>query len=318
MSFANVDDQSQPSWNSMEMTLDEIKFVMLDNYERNGDLDVATWVSRKPEYREEIIDFWLWMKDASFASEIDGEQLPSAHVRVAEDALRNACLAVNFGPQWLEASVQSEADDVVELGKKLEPIRTNIRAPSGKAPIAFRKAAITSWVVSVLQKHRSPVTRLAVQKTTYVLEASMNLGVFSDHDRKPLGPYDYKARYKDAEPIALKKGWLTISGSELHAPKDAIEACRYAARYLRSQDIAERLIVYLSHFSDAELETLATVHSIAKASGLVEHSVSADAVRRELALTKEWRAKVRRKNFSLVCLDAALNQLRALRLLPRS
>ena len=103
--------------------------------------------------------------------------------------------------------------------------------------------------------------RALKQKATYLLECAMSLGVFREHGRKTLGPYDSAARYKDAEPIACKKGWLEVEGSTLRVPAGTDDWRRFAGRYLRSESLAKRFVDYLARFSDAELETMATVHS---------------------------------------------------------
>ena len=143
----------------------------------------------------------------------------------------------------------------------------------------------------------------------------MTLGVFVEHGRKALGPYDYKARYKDAEPIAVKKQWLEVLGTTLRAADDLSEVGRFVGRYVRSQELAERLVTYLSRLSDEELETLATVHWSAREIAQAQRPVTPRDVREALALTLEWRDKVHRASFSLDRIDAALRRLRKLRLL---
>lgn len=299
---------------SMADTAERIKFELLSEYDRTGKVDITIWVNRYPSHRDEIIDFWLWARGTRVSPEERAGPFDSVDADITEESLRNACLAVNFGPQWLSAAVDPESTDLERLGMELESLREKSGQKS-KAPVAFRKAVVYTWVVSRLQKKRPSVSRLAVQKTTYLLEWAMGLGIFAEHDRKPLGPYDYKARYKDAEPIARKKGWLTITGTNLRAAADLSEVDRSAARYLRSGKLAGELLDSLAGCSDSQLETLATVHWTGRELAGGDHEMSIDAIERALASTPEWRDKLSRENFSPARLRDAVAFLRKLRLI---
>lgn len=310
-------DRAEPTLDSsMADTAERIKFELLSEYARTGKIDITTWVSRYPSHRDEIIDFWLWARGTRVSPEERAGPFDSVDADITEESLRNACLAVNFGHQWLSPAVDPEPSDVEKLGIELESIRQKPGQKS-KAPVAFRKAVVYTWVVSRLQKKRPNVSRLAVQKTTYLLEWALGLGIFVQHDRKPLGPYDYKARYKDAEPIALKKGWLTIAGTNLRAADDLSEVDRSAGRYVKSASLATQLLDCLSAYSDSQLETLATVHWTIRELADSDRDLSIDSIERGLAATPEWRDKLSRANFSADRLREAVAFLQKLRLIAR-
>ncbi|MDP9201603.1 MAG: hypothetical protein M3P26_06680 [Gemmatimonadota bacterium] len=300
----------------MADTAERIKFELLSEYDRTGKLDITTWVNRYPAYRDEIIDFWLWARGTRVSPEERAGPFDSIDADITEESLRNACLAVNFGPQWLSAAVEPDAIDVDKLGTELESIRQK-PVQKSKAPVAFQKAVVYTWVVSRLQKKRPSVSRLAVQKTTYLLEWALDLGIFVEHGRKPLGPYDYKARYKDAEPIAVKKGWLTLTGANLRAADDLSEVDRSAGRYVKSAKLADQLLDCLSDYSDSQLETLATVHWTIRELGGGDRDLSIDVIERALASTPEWRDKLSRANFSPGRLHEAVAFLQRLRLIAK-
>ena len=313
-SFTMQERQEPLLDSSMADTAERIKFDLLFEYDRTGKVDITSWVNRYPSHRDEIIDFWLWARGTRVSPEERAGPFESVDADITEESLRNACLAVNFGPQWLSAAVDPESIDVEKLGMELESIRQKPGQKS-KAPVAFRKAVVYTWVVSRLQKRRPDVSRLAVQKTTYLLEWALGLGIFVEHGRKPLGPYDYKARYKDAEPIAQKKGWLTITGTNLRATDNLSEVDRSAARYVRSEKLAGQLLDYLSDFSDSQLETLATVHWTVREIAGDGREISIDVIERALASTPEWSDKLSRANFSSSPLREAVAFLRKLRLI---
>jgi hypothetical protein len=150
---------------------------------------------------------------------------------------------------------------------------------------------------------------------TYLLEHAMALGIFTEHDRKPFGPYDYKSRYRDAEPIAKKKGWLKVGGSTLRAVDDVSAIEGYAKSYLRSEDTASQFIERLVHFSDNELEVLATVHWTASELMSASQSVSPESVAAALAKSTDWSPKLERRYFTVARINEAIDFLQRLRLL---
>jgi hypothetical protein len=307
----------EPIKDSMEDAIEQIRIALLAEYDLVGSVDVAAWVARFPTYRDEIIDYWLWVRGTPRSTEMMSGPFTAMDPDVAENAFKDACLAVNLGRQWLEAPLDPSLAAVREMGLALEALRAKPRATGGKAPVQFRKAVVWTWVVSVLQTQRARVSRLAVQKVTYILDCAMDLGIFTEHGRKPLGPYDYKARYKDAEPIAVKKAWLKVRGATFLAAEDLSEVRRFVGRYLRSQDLAERLINYLGNLPDEELETLATVYWSSKELVEAGRPMSAEEVREVLARIDEWRTKLDRPNFSIARVSLALQRLKELRLIPQ-
>jgi hypothetical protein len=290
---------------------------ILVEYEDVGSVDIARWVERYPALRDEIIDFWTWLKGSPRVREADVGPFAPAVLDIAEEALRNATLSINLGSQWLEPAVDSDRDAAREaLGVQLEVLRRQPWRIAGKASTAFRKAVVWTWVASIIQTRRSRVTRLGVQKATYLLENAMELKVFVEHEQKPLGPYDHRARYADAEPIAIGKGWLKISGASFRIDDNLAELRTYLPRYVRSQHLANAFIEHLAAFSDSELETLATVHWLAKDIILAGRPLTVANVEATLSQSKEWRPKLDRPNFSRVRIGEALTELTKLRLVP--
>lgn len=297
----------------MAETLDLIKLELLSQYESSGRIDIAEWVRRHPAYREELIDFWMWLKGTRGSQADAPEPLDPWEVKTYEESLKDACLAVTFGREWLKPAVDRESGRLDTLADELEAIRR--QPPRARDPrLAFRKAVVCTWVVARLQQTRPRVTRLAVQKVTYLLEQAMSLGIFVEHDRKPLGPYDSKARYKDAEPIACKKGWLQVTGTTLRASENLAALNRFLPAYVRAEEVAARLVDHLTRFSDDQLETLATTHWIARELEGAKNEVTVASVARGLAKTAEWKAKLVRRNFTEDSLGEALSFLRQLRL----
>lgn len=295
--------------------IEQIEFEMLSEYERAGTLDVAEWTRRYPDHRNEILDFWVWLKGTPRLEDFGTAPESQVRDRIGEDALEQATLAVTLGRQWLEDAVEDEAEEEEHLGRELEGIRHKPFQQRGKASVSFRRAAVSAWVVSMLAQSRQRVSRLALQKSTYFLEHSLNLGLFTKHKKKPLGPYDHAARYKDAEPIAKDRGWLVVRGSTIYPGKAIEEAGRYAPRYLREQDLARRILNVLQGLTDAELEAWATVHSAACGLQHDRQEVSIESIRALLGRTAEWRGKLARSNFSDEGIRSALVHLARLRLL---
>lgn len=301
----------------MPETLDSVKLDLLSEYDRSGEIDIGEWVSRHPVYRADLLDFWMWVKGTreSCAEKANPtEPISAAEVEAYEKSLRDVCLAVTFGIQWLKPTLDPESTQLDALATDLECLRGKSRR-GRDSHVAFRRAVICTWVVARLQRTRPTVTRLAIQKVTYLIEQAMDLGVFVQHDRKPLGPYDRNLRYKDAEPIARKKGWLTISGTNLKATEDLSGLAKFLPSYVRSEQIAARLVDWLAVFSDDQLETLATVHWVANELKADDRAAGVETVTGVLATTPEWKAKLSRPHFSSSGIRGALYFLAQLRLI---
>src|ERR1700752_2125133 len=311
----NMSRSRRPTADPKSRDIERIKLELLGEYEREGLVDIAQWTRRFPEHREELIAYWMWLRGTPRLADIDLAQSVATHDDIAEHALNQACMAVSLGRQWLEAAVDADGDAEGKLGLEMERLRLKSFGQTGTAPKAFRRAVVYSWVVSVLGERSVRVSRLATQKATYFLERGLSLGLFTEHQRKPLGPYDHQARYKDAEPIASKKGWLRVSGSTFEAGEQSSELSRYVGRYVRSEDLARRLLAVLARVSDSELETWATVDWAGRVLSAQGHAIAAVDVRRIFSQTPEWHGKLRRQNFREAAIARAIDRLSRLRLL---
>jgi hypothetical protein len=298
-------------------TLDRIKLDLVAAFRESRDVDILALSDRFPDFSAELLDFWLWLTVAGAPADVDGGgpgplKLPlSADARAAyERAIHNSCMAVTFGSAWLEPSAEVNCDS---LAVELQAVRNSPRRAT-KAPMAFRKAAIASWIVSRLEPRRPAVSRLAVQKVCYLLEHALDLGIFLDHSKKPLGPYDHRARYSDAEPIAIKKGWIDVRGSVFRAAAENPVGVKYANGYLRSTGAAVQFVEALAGMSDSELETLATVHWISVELAKKCHVVNPRQVFLQLKESPEWKSKLTKHNFSETRVVRSLAFLKQMRI----
>lgn len=300
----------------MHKSLDLIKLDMLSEYEETGLVNISEWVNKYPTHRFELLDFWVWLKGtpSEETSPSDFEAVLKAEdIDSYKDSLRDACLAVTLGAAMLVQEVVPKKLQLETLGMDLEACRAASRVwGSGQA---FRKAVVYTWVVSRLEEKRPRVTRLAAQKVSYLLEQAMCLRIFVDHDRKPMGPYDHKIRYRDAEPLAQRKRWLEIDGTVLKTGDELGEVTKYVSAYLRSASLAARFVSHLSCRSDEELETLATVHWTCHELSDLGKVVTIDTVRSALASSDDWRSKLEKPHFNQHRIADALRLLTILRLI---
>jgi len=288
------------------------KLALLDLYERGVSVNIAEWVGRHPQHRDELLDYWMWLSSTTRLTDTQRIAVAPGE-RIAEETLQRACMSVSLGYQWLEPS--ADHGDIEEtLGYELERLRNLPETKTGRAPKPFRRAAVYAWIVSNVTKEQ--VSRLTVQKTAFLLERAMNLGLFTEHRRKRFGPYDHTARYKDAEPIASKKDWLRVQDTSLAPGDSAGEARKYAVRYLKSEKLAKQLLDILVRLSDSQLETWATVEWIAGRLAHTATAPTAEDVRAALKSMPEWSDKLGRANFTTWHIEEALSALKLLRLVP--
>ena len=284
----------------MTFTLEEAKLHIADEYERTGQVVLDPWLDRLPQAAADLLAFAFALEGSPRRADWSGRGEWIDEGAVAERALANACKGVE-GP-----SATAER----RLGGELAAIRAYPPPPhSGKAQPPFKRAAINAWVVDRLRGERPGTSRIAAQKTTYLLERSLGLGLFTEHQRMPFGPYDPTAKYKDAEPIGKQQGWILSSGYDLLAGPKIEAVYRFAPNYLRSVDLAERLVRLLAERSPWELETWATVEAAASGLAATDEPVNAQSVRAALARIPAWEAKLKRSNFSLLAIQDALEHL---------
>jgi hypothetical protein len=303
---------------AMPESLESIKLELVSEYEESAAVDIGGWIQRYPEHRMALLTFWAWLRGTPRLQE-DGEPEPNEPLDEEElefyrDSLRDACLAVTLGDTMLTGEGVPAREELAALATDLERCRSNPPRVRKRGQ-AFAKAVVYTWIVSSLEESRPRVTRLATQKVVYLLEHAMSLRVFGDHDRKPLGPYDYKSRYKDAEPLAKKKRWLVVSGAALKTGGDLTEMKRYLGSYVRSAELAARFVAYVSQLSDEELETVATVHWCARELKEKGDTATVATVCRSLADASDWKGKLERPNFSEQKIGHAIEWLRRLRLI---
>jgi len=300
----------------MSKDLEIIKFELLTACE-TGTVDIDQWIQKFPEHRNELLDFWLWARPRA---EIDRagptDMSPRSIASIRDESLHRACIAVSLGSEWLRPLAVE-----VEIDKIAQGVRQLKKQPAAKVPLnrrPFRRAVVYAWVIEQLAEVRTRVSRLATQKTTYLLESFLVLELFDTHKQKPLGPYDHVARYTDAEPIAEKKGWIEVVGSTMYVGAKASEFRQYASRYLRSTKLASTLTRWLGRLTDDQLETLATVHWTA--AGLVTNNrpLTTETVLESIEKDPSWSSKLNKANFEREHVAAALAALTALGLLARA
>lgn len=290
----------------MTFALDQAKLALADEYERTGRVALDAWLERLPQHAAELLDFAFALDDSPRRVSGSGDDEWVDEGGVAERALAHACSQL----------ARSESDVEPTLALRMAQLRSVPRPPSGgKAPPSFKRAVINAWVVEQMRREQPGVSRIAVQKTTYLLERSLDLGLFKEHQRMRFGPYDPAAKYKDAEPIGITQGWIVRSGYNLNAGPNIANVHRYASNYLPSVEVATMLVQLLAERTPWELETWATVEAVATDLQAAGESVSAASILAALGQVPAWRDKLKRPNFSPRAIDAALQHLTRLGLL---
>jgi hypothetical protein len=286
---------------------------LLMEYERGAQIDIARWISRFPDCKDDLLSYWMLLRSTP-RLQANAKKLVPPRDDVAHQALRRAVEAISLGRGWLEDSVEPESEAQTRLGARLEAVRRSPNKAGGSAPAAFRKSAVYTWVVVALSEGRGSVSRLAAQKVTHLLERGLELKLFEEHKQMPLGPYDSTARYKTAEPIAKKKGWIEVSGTQLIPGATSDAAAQYARSYVRSPSVAQDFVKLLARLTDSQLETWATVEWVARDLIAERKPFDARSIRDRLATIRTWSPKLKKPNFSEEQVSEAVAALVRLRI----
>lgn len=298
--------------------LDIAKRRLVQAFEEGSDPDLDALVRALPEHREELLDFWVILSASDREADTDVKEIPTRSLSEKEEAtIRDVCLSVSLGPEWLNKPVDEGDRTLTEVGLEMRRVRRSPDRYTGRANEHFRRAAIYAWLTyRWAGSTDSTASRMAVQKLAYLLDKGLGLGVFGKHKKHRLGPYDPTARYRDAEPIALKNRYLVSVGKyELGLGPDIEKALGMAKGYLRDAAVADAFVCSLMAVDVDEwvLETMATVHAIAVS--MRPKDVSVDAVRSVLAKDETWSRKLRRRNFTRSKIKQALHRLALLGLI---
>lgn len=282
-----------------EQRIEEARRGILAELNAIGAVDTRKWLRAYPEVAKDLLEFIIWLEP----DEAITPPTWTDEAGVAAAAFRAACDRVKA----------AQLEDLRRLSLELQEIRLRGQVDSDrKAPPQFQRASVFAWTVTTLKQRRERVSRLAAQKSVYMLEKALGLHLFEEHQRKRLGPYDSTARYKDAEPIARKKMWIQEEGTALLPGNKAAEANRYAERYLRAVELAKQLVEILASLTDDELETLATVQEVVAELSKEGRKADAEAVKQRIAEIPEWAGKLVRRNFHDRDIARALHQVTAL------
>jgi hypothetical protein len=295
----------------MNYGVEDLKQEMLAEYEEHGHVDIQSWLVRVPDLSEELIDFAFWLEDSPREQEfVATHQVVTDDSGVAEKALRS-------GLHRLAEAVEEEER---RLAKVLAQERQVVaqRRGGGKARPPFRRAAVQTWVFDQLRGNHERVSRFVTQKTVYLVERALNLGLFISYQKMKAGPYDPHLRYQDAEPIALKQGWLAAEGWDLVAGKNIKHVYKYAPSYLGGGQGVRDFIQFLAQMPPWDLETWTTVDTTVRELIGRKEAVTPENIRAILAASPEWKAKLSKQHFSAKRIALAIDHLTRLGLLPET
>lgn len=287
---------------------------LLLEYERGSDIEISQWLSRYPAIRDELLDYWIWLRRTPRLESLTASA-PDAHDRVAKEELERAVEAISLGTGWLDDAVDADDNEEILLGRRIDELRSVPQQSGGTANAPFKKAAVYAWVALSITDERGSATRLSAQKVTHLLERALDLGLFEDHKQMRLGPYDSSARYRDAEPIAKRQGWLAIHGTVLKPGPSSTKVSGYACRYVRDDRVARDLVQVLARLSDPELETWATVEWVMRELIADGAKFDATSIRARLAAIPAWAPKLKKPNFAPARVAAASESMLRLRII---
>ena len=295
-------------------TFVEARRKLMLEYEQGAEIETSQWLSRYPMIRDELLDYWTWLRRTP---RLDTLRTVAADPRdfVAKEALHRAVEAISLGAAWLDDAVDVDKNTEISLGRRVAALRATPRPTAGVAKPAFRKAAVYAWVALKIADERGSATRLSAQKVSHLLERALDLHLFEDHKKMRLGPYDSSARYRDAEPIAEKQGWLAIQGTTLMPGASSAKVNEYARRYVRDNRVAQDLVQVLAKLSDAQLETWATVEWVTRDLVAERRRFDAASIRDRLSRTPAWSLKLEKPNFAPSFITQAIESMLRLRII---
>lgn len=203
----------------------------------------------------------------------------------------------------------------IDQEKKTEPIRRVAKETKSKGHNRqFDDAVMIAGIVDALYSDKYPLGRKKVQKCLYLLRRYQGESTAA-FKKKVAGPYADEVRYKGGEPIAKNANFIaTITGKQgttFARGKNIGKALDYIQRWGKQADI-KWVADKLKCMRTDDLELLATVDMAACDLMAAETPVTVWSVKHLIATDTEWKAKLKKQNFSDANIARALRELSTL------
>jgi type I restriction enzyme S subunit len=175
-------------------------------------------------------------------------------------------------------------------------------------------AVMIAAIVNALYTGKYPLGRKKVQKCLYLLRRHKNEST-AEFKKKAAGPYADEIRYKGGEPIAKENGYIetttTDKGTIFSKGKNINKALQLVSKWARQNDI-KWLVDNFKYKKVDELELLATVDMAICDLLEVGTEISVNSIKNLIATNKEWKAKLKKQNFSDKNIADAIKELKSL------
>lgn len=179
----------------------------------------------------------------------------------------------------------------------------------------FVEAILIAQITRAVATPQYPLGHLRQNKFVYFAHRKVGEDVGEFFCKQPAGPYSSRAKYQGPEGIAQQNGYIKKAKSGDFAGFVVGENIDKIDQYLDRYPVCGAVgwVVATFKFRKKEqLELLATVDFAALELLQQRKAITMENVRRVIATTKEWTAKLKREIFSDENISEALSELRDL------
>lgn len=249
-----------------------------------------------PEYEEQV-------KSANLLFDMDSE------IETLEKELKKSKdLKAGMMQQLLTGKIRLISKDVKADNKVVDIASVNL---TRMANDEFKDAVIISMLTYKFGSSKYPLGAFRRQKLSYLFKRHNNIAI-DEYEKKAMGPYNSKIKYRGGEGIAIRNKYVKKVGERgLVSDKDILKAEEYFNKYY-TQESLSWLESNFKYTKNNDLEVLATVDYAIVGLKNQNIPITLENIKSYINNDEDWKPKLQKDFFNDNAILNAMNKSKTL------
>lgn len=184
-------------------------------------------------------------------------------------------------------------------------------SPKKVANDEFKDAILISILAYKFGSEQYPLGAFRRQKLSYFYKRHANMNI-DEYTKKAMGPYNSKLKYKGAENIAIRNGYVkNVRNRGIVATSEIVKAEEYYNRYYNAADM-QWLDINFHYENNNNLEVLATVDYAINDLVSQNKAITLANIKTYIASDEEWKPKLDLDYFTDKAIVNAMEKIKKL------
>lgn len=184
-------------------------------------------------------------------------------------------------------------------------------SPKKVANDEFKDAILISILAYKFGSEQYPLGAFRRQKLSYFYKRHANMNI-DEYTKKAMGPYNSKLKYKGAENIAIRNGYVkNVRNRGIVATSEIVKAEEYYNRYYNAADM-QWLDINFHYENNNNLEVLATVDYAINDLVSQNKAITLANIKTYMASDEEWKPKLELDYFTDNAIIKAMEKIKEL------